>query len=92
MSLRSLAVLPAAFHASPHKRADRAAPEMIAIWFAGWISGMIASLQPDTDIHKLLRNGNRIQIRISETLFSIFRGIIHRILASGGSSGTRPPI
>jgi len=32
----------------------------------------IVSLQPDTDIQKRLSNGNRI--RISETLFSIFRG------------------
>jgi len=30
-------------------------------------------LQPDTDIHKLLWNGNRIRKRISETVFSIFR-------------------
>ena len=48
--------------------------EMITIRFAGWVSGRIMSLQPDTDIHKLFSNGNRIQIRISETLFSIFRG------------------
>jgi len=45
-------------------------PEMITIRFAGWISGRIVSLQPDTDIQKLLSNGNRI----SETLLSIFRG------------------
>jgi len=44
--------------------------EMITIPFVGWISGRIACLQPDTDIQKLLSNG----IRISETLFSIFRG------------------
>jgi len=43
---------------------------MIIIRFAGWIPGRIMSLQPDTDIQKLLSNGNRI----SETLFSIFRG------------------
>ena len=39
-----------------------------------WISGRIVSLQPDTDIQKLLSNGNRIRIRISETLLSILRG------------------
>ena len=49
-------------------------PEMITIRFAGWISGRIVSLQPDKDIQKLLSNGNRIRIRISETLLSIFRG------------------
>ena len=49
-------------------------PEMITIWFAGWISGRIVSWQPDTDIQKLLSNGNRIRIRISETLLSILQG------------------
>ena len=49
-------------------------PEMITIRFAGWISGRIVSLQPDTDIQKLLSNGNRLRIRISETLLSVFRG------------------
>ena len=34
----------------------------------------IVSLQPDADIQKLLWNGNRIRIRISETLLSMFRG------------------
>ena len=48
--------------------------EMITLRFAGWISGRIVSLQPDPDIQKLLSNGNRIRIRISETLLSIFRG------------------
>jgi len=48
------------------------AAEMITIQFAGWISGRIVSLQPVTDIQKLLSYGNRIQI--SKTLFSIFRG------------------
>jgi len=48
------------------------AAEMTTIRFTGWISGRIMSLQPDTDIQKLLSNGNRI--RISETLLSIFRG------------------
>jgi len=43
--------------------------EMISIRFA---SSRIVSLQPDTDIQKLLSNGNRI--RISETVLSIFRG------------------
>jgi len=47
---------------------------MITIQFAGWISGRIVSLQPDTDIQKLLSNRNWIQIRLSETLLSIFRG------------------
>jgi len=47
---------------------------MITIRFAGWIYGMIVSLQPDTDIQKLLSNGNRIRIRISETLSSMFLG------------------
>ena len=45
---------------------------MIIILFAEWISCRIVSLQPDTDIQKLLSNGN--QIRISETLFSTFWG------------------
>jgi len=45
---------------------------MITIRFAGWISGRIVSLQPDTDIQKLLSIVNRI--RISEKLLSIFRG------------------
>jgi len=49
-------------------------PEMITILSAGWISRRIVSLRPDTNIQKLLSNGNRIQLRISETLFSIFRG------------------
>ena len=48
--------------------------EMITIRFAIWISGRIVSLQPDTDIQKLLSNGNRIRIRISKTLLPIFRG------------------
>jgi len=39
-----------------------------------WISGRIVSLQPDKDIQKLLSNGNRKRIRLSETLLSIFRG------------------
>jgi len=47
---------------------------MITIQFAGWIFGRIVSLQPDKDIQKLLSNRNRIRIRISETLLSIFRG------------------
>jgi len=50
-------------------------PEITTIRFAGWISGRIVSLQPDTDIQKRLSNGNRIRIRISETLLSIFRGL-----------------
>jgi len=49
------------------------AAEMITIRFASWISGRIVSLQPDTDIQKLLSNVNRIRIRISEKLLSIFR-------------------
>ena len=48
--------------------------EMITIRFAGWITDRIVSLQPDADIQKLLSNGNRIRIGISETLLSIFRG------------------
>ena len=48
--------------------------ETITIRFAGWISGRIVSLQPDTDIQKLLSNENRIRIRLSETVLSIFRG------------------
>ena len=47
-------------------------PEIITIRFAGWISGRIVSLQPDTDIQKLLSNGNRL--RISDSLISMFRG------------------
>jgi len=46
---------------------------MITILFPGWISGRIVSLEPDTDIQKLLSNGNRIRIRISETVLSIFQ-------------------
>ena len=46
--------------------------KIITIRFAGWISGSIASLQPDKDIQNLLSNGNRL--RISETLLSVFRG------------------
>jgi len=49
-------------------------PEMITIRFAGWIANRIVSLQPDTDIQKLLSKGIRIRIRISETLLSIFQG------------------
>jgi len=48
--------------------------EMITIRFTVWISGRIVILQPDTDIRNLLWNGNRIRIRISETLLLIFRG------------------
>ena len=47
---------------------------MITIRFAGWMYVRIVSLQPDTDIQKLLSNGNRICIRMSETLLSIFLG------------------
>jgi len=47
---------------------------MVTIRFAGWISGRIVSLQPDTDIQKLLSNANRIRIRISEMLLLIIRG------------------
>jgi len=50
------------------------ASEMITNRFADWISGRIMSLQPDTDIQKLLSNGNRTRIRISEMLSLIFRG------------------
>ena len=49
------------------------AAETITIQFAGWISSRIVSLQPYRDIQKLLSNRNGIRIRISETLFSIFR-------------------
>jgi len=52
-------------------RVNVESPEMITIRFAGWISGRIVSLQPDTDIRKLVSNGNRI----SDTILSIFRGI-----------------
>ena len=51
-------------------RQEMSTAGMITIRFAGWISGRIVSLQPDTDIQKLLPNGKRI----SETLSSIFRG------------------
>jgi len=37
--------------------------EMITIRFAGWIFGRIVSLQPDTDIQKLLSNENRCQAK-----------------------------
>jgi len=46
----------------------------ITIRFAGWISGRIVSLEPDTDIEKLLPNGNRIRIQITDTVLSIFGG------------------
>ena len=46
--------------------------EMITIRFAGWISGRIVSLQPDTDIQKGLSNGNWIWKNISETLSQHF--------------------
>jgi len=55
-------------------RQEMSTAGMITIRFAGWISGRIVSLQPDTDIQKLLSNENRIRIWISETLLSIFRG------------------
>jgi len=55
-----------------HYTIYRLRAEMITIWFAGWISGRIVSLQLDVDIQKLLSNGNRI--RVSQMLFSIFRG------------------
>ena len=45
---------------------------MITIRFAGWISGRIVSLQLDKDIQKLLSNGNRIWIWISETFYRFF--------------------
>ena len=48
---------------------------MITIRFAGWISATIVGFQPDMDIQKLLSNVNRIWIRISEKLLSIFRGL-----------------
>jgi len=54
----------------------RISSEMITIRFAGCMSGRIVSLQLDTDIQKILSNGNRIRIRISERLFSIFREFI----------------
>ena len=47
---------------------------MITIRFAGWIFGRIVSLQPDPVIQKLLSNGNRIRILISETLLPMFQG------------------
>jgi len=55
--------------------------EIITIRCAGWISGRRVNLQPDTDIKNgknyqncQLSNGTRIRRRISETVFSIFRG------------------
>jgi len=53
-------------------RCPQSVIEMITIRFAGWIYGRIVSLQPDTDIQKLLSNGNRIRIRISETFYRHF--------------------
>jgi len=47
-------------------------PEMITIRFAGWISGRIVSLQPDTDIPKLLSNVNRVWIRIAQSFIYYF--------------------
>jgi len=47
---------------------------IISIRYAGWMSGRIVSLELDTDIQNLISNGNRIGIRISETLLSTFRG------------------
>jgi len=54
---------------------------MITIRFAGWISGKIVSLQPDTDIQKLLSNENRIQTRISVMLSSI-SGLVDQMTAT----------
>jgi len=48
------------------------AAEMITIRFAGWISDRIVSLQPGTDIQKLLSNGNRLRIRIPERFSRYF--------------------
>jgi len=45
--------------------------ELITLRFAGWISSIIVSLQPVTNMQKLISCGN--QLRISETLFSVFR-------------------
>jgi len=50
------------------------ASEMITIRLAGWMSARVVSLQRTKDIQKLLSNGNRNRIRISEALLSIFRG------------------
>jgi len=74
-------------------------PEIITIRFAGWISGRIVSLQPDTDIQKLLSNGNRL--RISDSLISMFRGfrllekvahctIIHSLSSEASSQPSVP--
>jgi len=48
--------------------------EIITIRFASWISTRIVSLQPDTNIQKLLLNANRIRIRISKKFLTIFWG------------------
>ena len=45
---------------SKNPLSDHFRAEMIAIRLAGWISSRIMSLQPDTDIQKLLSNGSRI--------------------------------
>jgi len=37
--------------------------EMITIRLAGWIFGRIVNLQPVTDIHNLISNGNRCQAK-----------------------------
>jgi len=55
------------------KKTDRIGSRDDYYRFAGWISERIESWQPDTDIQKLLSNGNRI--RISETLLPIFWGL-----------------
>ena len=46
--------------------------EIITIRFAGWISSRIVSLQPDTDIQKLLSNGNRVRIRYPKRFYRYF--------------------
>ena len=46
--------------------------KMITIRFDVWISGGIVSLQPYTDIQKLLSNGNRLRIRYPNRFYRCF--------------------
>ena len=46
--------------------------EMIAIWFTGWISGRIVSLQPETHIQNCLRRGTGYESGYPKRFFRYF--------------------
>jgi len=54
------------------------------------VTATIVSLQPDTNIQKLLSNRKRIWIRKSETLFSIYRGFGQTLLKRD-TENKKPP-